>query len=196
MSHTQWKLQTYIDYTSLRQDKQIMENSNSTYSYGCAMVYFDMPEINDLHAKIESRDIYTEDVDKTYGLEDEPHITLLYGIHSDEINDDDVFNILDSFKDKLKSIRLTKVNKFDNPKYEVLKFDSDSEILHEINSKLCKDLPFTSDYPDYHPHLTIAYVKPKMAQKYIEKFEGIKFELAPNYFVYSKPSGEKIIHKL
>jgi hypothetical protein len=193
MSNT-WMLLSYENYKRIKES--LNENSGSTYSYGCAMVYFDMPEISDLHAKIEVPDIYTEDGDKSYGLEDEPHITLLYGIHSDEVKDDDVLSILEQFKDKLKFIKLTKVTKFDNPKYEVLKFDVDANILHDINAKLCEELPFTSDYPDYHPHLTIAYVKPKMAQKYIEKFEGMKFELAPTKFVYSKPDGEKIIRPI
>jgi 2'-5' RNA ligase len=192
MSNT-WMLLSYENYRILKQQR-LTENSSSTYSYGCAMLYFNMPEIADLHSKIEDRDIYTEEGEKSYGLEDEPHVTLLYGIHSDEVKDEDVINLLDKFKSEIKTIKLHNASKFENPKYEVLKLDAESDILHKINGELCNELPFTTDYPKYHPHLTIAYLKPKMGQKYIEMFEGMSFELEPSKFVYSKPDGSKIIH--
>jgi hypothetical protein len=34
-----------------------------------------------------------------------------------------------------------------------------------------KKFPFTSDYPDYHPHITLAFVKPGKGKKYELKFE-------------------------
>jgi len=186
-------LKTFESFKELR---KINEASGNTYSYGCAMIYFNMPEMDDLHAKIEERDIYMEDGDNSYGLENEPHVTLLYGIHSDEVSDDEVMKLLNSFKSTLNTIKLTKVSKFENSKFEVLKFDAEGDVLHEINSTLCKELPFTTDYPDYHPHMTIAYLKPKMAQKYIDILEGMNFELEPVKFVYSKPDGTKITESI
>ena len=53
---------------------------------------------------------------------------------------------------------LGKVSLFENTEYDVLKFEVESEDLQELN-KICKTLPYTSDYPDYHPHCTISYIK-------------------------------------
>ncbi len=171
----------------------VNENSKSTYDYGCAMVYFDFPTINELHSQIDEEDLYTEEGDKTYGLEDEPHATLLYGIHSDEIQDNEII-------DKLKETDIGKIilhnaSLFENDKYDVLKLDAFNGKLHELNDKL-KEFPFTSDYPDYHPHTTIAYIKKGKGKKYVDKFKGNHFEVFPSKYVYSKPDGSKLEEKI
>jgi hypothetical protein len=49
---------------------------------------------------------------------------------------------------------------FENELYDVLKFDVKREkSLFDCNKDLMK-FPHTTDYPDYHPHLTISYLKP------------------------------------
>lgn len=40
--------------------------------------------------------------------------------------------------------------------------------------------------------MTIAYLKPGVAKKYIEKFQGYEFEMTPTHAVYSKPNGDQI----
>lgn len=68
--------------------------------------------------------------------------------------------------------------------------------LHKLNKKFRK-YPFTSDYPDYHPHCTIAYVKAGTSDKYIKKLNDLEFIKAePEKIVYSKANGEKINYKL
>ena len=64
-------------------DFLISEASGNTYDYGCAMLYFDFPKMSEIHDQIDPSDIYEDDKDKTYGLEDEPHCTLLYGLHKE-----------------------------------------------------------------------------------------------------------------
>ena len=98
-----------------------------------------------------------------YGLEKEPHITLLYGLH----NGTD----LDALKKLLPplntiKINLTYIGKFKNEKYDVLKFDVDSKKCHTINSILCNNFEYTSDYDEYYPHMTIAYLKKGYADNY------------------------------
>lgn len=167
----------------------ICENSTSTYDYGCMMVYFDFPQLKELQDKIEQEDIYTEEGDKTYGLEDEPHTTILYGIHSNEVSDEEILNAV---KDSnIGTIILHNASIFENDKYDVLKFDAFNGELHKLNTKL-QEFPFTSDYPDYHPHATIGYLKKGTGKKYVELLKGVHYEVTPNKFVYSKPSGDKI----
>ena len=62
--------------------KQILnEKAGDVYEYGCAMLYFDFPEINKVHDAIDPKELYEEEDDRSYGIENEPHTTLLYGLH-------------------------------------------------------------------------------------------------------------------
>lgn len=165
-------------------------SEKQTYDYGCSMIYFDFPKMNEIHSMIEEEDIYTEDGDRSYGLETEPHATLLYGLHSDEIEDEDVLSASTrpGIPDELK---LHNASCFNNDKYDVLKFDVDNDHLHKINAELTK-FPHTTDYPDYHPHSTIAYLKKGKGEKYTEKLKDAWYSVNPSKIVYSKPSGDKI----
>lgn len=168
------------------------ENSTSTYSRGCAMLYFDFP-IEELHKQINEEDIYTEEGDNTYGLEDEPHITLLYGLDED-VTPDQIKEITDKivWGDK---IILRNASLFESDKYDVLKFDTryptkGGAFMHNCNRELSK-LPHKNDYPDYHPHSTIAYLKKGMGKKYVESLKGLEYEVKPNHVIYSAPDGTK-----
>ena len=39
------------------------EAKGDTYSYGCAMLYYDFPKMKSMHSKIEKEDIYSEEGD-------------------------------------------------------------------------------------------------------------------------------------
>jgi hypothetical protein len=165
-------------------------DSNQKYDYGCSMIYFDFPKMNEIHSVIDEDDIYTEDGDRSYGLETEPHATLLYGLHSNEVDDDHVINA--STKHGMPNeLKLHNASCFNNDKYDVLKFDIDNDHLHKINAELTK-LPHTTDYPDYHPHSTVAYLKKGMGNKYTEKLKDSWYTVNPSKIVYSKPDGSKI----
>jgi len=159
---------------------------NHKYEYGCAMLYFTFPEIKEIHDLIDSNDLYNE-VGEDYGLETEPHVTLLFGLHKgiptstvEKVLDDRTFYTCKGHNASI----------FENEKYDVLKFDIEGDGLHEINDELKKQ-PHTSDFPDYHPHMTIAYLKPGKGKKYIKMLKGMKYQLPPKYAVYSKPNGTK-----
>ena len=173
----------------------IKENSQSTYNYGCVMLYFDFPEIEKIHKLISPSDVYTEDGDKTFGLEDEPHTTLLYGLH-EEVMLEDVTEVLDKFT--FGDLKSYNPSLFENEKYDVLKYDvvypiKGGAFLHKANNEL-KKLPHTTSFPKYHPHLTIGYLKKGEGQKYVNMLNkaGLtEFRLTPQYGVYSKPNGSK-----
>lgn len=165
----------------------INEENKPKYDFGCAMLYFAFPEMKYIQGMIDPNDIYTEDEDGSFGLENEPHTTLLFGLHN-EVSVDDVKNVLD--KRTYGTCKVHNPSLFQNKQYDVLKFDVDGDSLHDTNGEL-RDFPHTNDYPDYHPHLTVAYLKRGMGQKYIRKMTGLKYQLLPQYAVYSQPSGEK-----
>ena len=167
------------------------EKKEQTYDYGCSMVYFDFPVMNQVQSLIEKDDLYSEE-EGSHGLESEPHTTLLYGIHSDEVDDDEIMEA--SVLEPIRSIKLQDPSLFENEKYDVLKFDAHGDGLHAANAKLRK-FPHTNEFKDYHPHATIAYLKSGKGAKYVKliKEHGLdSHEVKPSKIVYSKPDGSKV----
>ena len=158
-------------------------NEGKKYPYGCAMLQFDFPEMKLFHEKIDPKDLTDS------GFETEPHVTLLYGLHDDEIDDKKVIDVCQSVK--IGAMDLHNVSLFENEDFDVLKFDVRSNFLHKINEKLT-EFPHTTDFPEYHAHSTIAYLKPGKGKEYVEKFSNRSFEVYPTRFVYSKSDGKKI----
>jgi 2'-5' RNA ligase len=139
-------------------------NESFTYDYGCVMINFDIPNWKKILDEIDKNDIYNE---KGYGLEHESHITLLYG-YPKEVEVKDIKNIIGKIDNFY--IELTETSLFQNELYDVLKFDVNCEILHFLNSSLMQ-LPNTSTFPDYHPHMTISYLKKGKGIMYLKKYD-------------------------
>lgn len=166
--------------------------------YGCVMVFFKYNQKNwkGLQDLIDKEDLYEEEDDSSYGLENEPHATLLYGLHED-VKDDEI-------KDKVGKISsldfdLGNISSFNNEKFDVVKFDIESKDFNKYNKDLGK-LPHTNSYKDYHAHTTIAYVKSGKAEKYIpllKKFiKDNVLEFSTDKIVYSKVDGSKINYEI
>lgn len=171
----------------------LKEVNEGKYKFGCAMLYFDFPELKDFQKKISTDDIYNK---PGFGLEIEPHLTLLYGFHYKETNSEEVFKEI--LKTKLPQLLLHNVSSFNNKDFDVLKFDCKQQVgkgiyskerdpLFEINKDLISNFSYTSDFPDYHPHSTIAYLNSGTAKKYIEMFKEEFFTVNPYKIVYSEP---------
>jgi 2'-5' RNA ligase len=160
------------------------------HSSACAMLYLKC-SLEEIQSQIKEDDIYRgkEGDKRSYGLEDKPHVTLLYGLENDKVDPDKVMKICTSFE--YTDIRLHNISLFEGDDYDVLKFDADSEVLHQINAALSK-LPHHTDFPDYHPHATIAYLKAGTGKDYVKKFEDVEMEVEPSKIVYSMPDGDKI----
>ena len=165
----------------------LIVEEKQTHDYGCAMLYFDFPEINKIHDAINPSDVYIQEGDRTFGLEDEPHCTLLYGLH-EEVTTEDIEKVLDKYT--YYTCKVHNASLFENPEYDVLKFDVKGDNLNETNTDL-QQYPFTSNFPDYHPHMTIAYVKPGTGKRYVKMLKEVEFDLVPQYVVYSKPDGNR-----
>ena len=161
---------------------------NRKFQYGCAMIFFNFPEMFNIHNKINPDDLYTEPDDDSFGLDDEPHVTLLYGFH-DTVTTDDILEIVDKYT--FGNCDISNPSLFKKEKYDVLKYDVLGDSLHEANKELTK-LPHTTDYPDYHPHMTIGYIKKGRGQKYVDMLKKYKpFTISPVFAVYSKTDGNR-----
>lgn len=166
--------------------KLLLEKTGDTYEYGCVMLYLKFPS-EKLHKHIKEEDVYEEEADRSYGLEDEPHVTLLYGLH-EGVTLEQVKKILDSYS--FTTVNVHNASLFKKDEYDVLKFDVDAPVLNAANKALTK-LPHTNDYPDYHAHMTIGYIKPGKGDSYVKKFKKLEFKITPSYAVYSEAGGTK-----
>lgn len=168
------------------------KHHGSDYKYGCVMIYIDIPNWDEVISFIKSEDLYHPE-EPSKGLETDPHITVLYGLHS-SVGDDDVENVVEEIDSNKLDLKINGIGIFENKEFDVVKFNIESEYLHKVNS-MFKSLPHTSDYPDYRPHVTIAYVKPGTGQKY--KNESFQRDLPKvNKIVYSKPNDDRIEYQI
>ena len=166
-----------------------LEKDSKIYEYGCLMVYLKIPEWDRIISVIDNDDLYETDNDR-YGKETEPHCTILYGIHSD-VSDDKIFKMFSNLKKSDFDIEIDGIDCFYNKEYDVLKLNVKSNKLNELND-LTKSLPHTSAYPDYKPHITLAYLTKGKGSDYINPTFNINFDNTIEKIVYSKPNGEKI----
>jgi len=143
------------------------ERTSERTEYGCLMLFFDILNWNKITSVIDKNDIYDKE---GYGIETEPHLSILYGFHY-EVTADDVFKL---FKENMQlkpiDVHVTGISVFRNPEFDVVKFDINSKELTKLNG-IMRQLPNTTSFPIYHPHITIGYVKSGSGKKYIKLFE-------------------------
>lgn len=162
--------------------------------YGCLMLDFPIKNWKNITDIIKKEDVY--DV-PGYGIEDKPHTTALFGFIDEKTNPKDVEKATRKILEGKKKIeaKLKELSLFKNKDFDVLKFDIESDDLHDLNKALRKEFEYKNDHPDYHPHMTIAYLKPGTGEKYVKKLKKpIAFE--SGRFTYSYPPNEKHIFSI
>lgn len=169
-----------------------MENAKRPFS----SIQVNLPEslaneiINWGKENIKEDDIFRDPDAIGYGREDEIHVTILYGIHTE--TPDQAKKILNN---KPFVVRLGKIGIFTNEKFDVIKIKADSDKLHQLNSKLARNLVNTNRFTSYQPHVTIAYVKKGTGWKFSgdAAFNNRTFEAKEAIFS-SKSSKRTIIY--
>lgn len=164
--------------------------------YACIMLDYEQPEfIKEIQKKISKEELYLgetqEDIDTNqYGIEDECHITICFGLEND-VRFEDFKEYLFPLED-YKTI-LINISTFENEKYDVLKVDARCPKAKESNKLINDNFEVHTDFKDYHAHMTIAYLQKGKGKKYtkdiLDKIEGMK----PYEFNYSySKNGEDI----
>ena len=136
---------------------------------------------------IPERSIFSDPDNPSFGRENNMHITVLNGIETVSENlVSSLFKGRNSFEVKLGNMSLFNNNAFDVLKIEVCSLD-----LHDLNSILVRNLDVVQNYPDYIPHVTIAYLKKDKGRDYVgcQKFSERKFEV--NKLIFSSKNGNK-----
>jgi len=154
-------------------------------TYGCVMLYTNMRDWETIHTDgIDPEDVYIKPHDQSYGLETEPHMTILFGIHEDETDPEIVMNVI---KENMEDVTVTisEISIFENDEYDVVKYDIPvTEQIAEYRELFEKNFENTQTFTEYHPHMTIAYVKPGEGKKYISKLDE-PFEVTFTKGLYS-----------
>jgi 2'-5' RNA ligase len=137
---------------------------------------------------IADDDLYTDPDDDSFGREDDPHITVKYGIHSvDPKSVTKAINGSGTIK-----VKLGKLSVFDSADdYDVLKADVTSPQLRKLNKAIAGSTKVTDTHPEYKPHATIAYLKKGKAAQYAgdETLNGMEIEL--DAVVFSGKDGKE-----
>ena len=158
------------------------------YKFGCVLLQLEIPNWEKILSSINKEDVYKIH-DESYSLQKFPHITSLYGIHSD-VKDSDVIEIINKYKYKDFDIEATGISSFSNKDFDVIKFGVKlNETLQGFHDELSK-LPNSDEFPTYIPHITIAYLQPGTAQKYIDP--NYPLNLSIKAIRYSKTNGQKL----
>ena len=169
---------------------------------GCLMADFPAGATKEIQAWAAKRIPEADRVPTDYGsstedgLEKHTHVTVLYGFEASQ----DVQAVLDQFKGvtnldvELGAIKRFKANP-NRPESDCLVVEVSSKDLSKFNGKLRKKFSVVNNYPDYKPHVTLAYVRPG-SLPWLDgqvAFKGKTFRLTS--LVYSC-DGEKTKHQL
>ena len=137
----------------------------------------DVPQKDDILEfikKIPSECVY-EEVGENYGKEENPHVTVMYGLSP--IEETRVKELLNKVPKNIVA-ELGKISKFshaDTP-YDVLKIEVKSPHLNKIHEMIRKNFDNNYKWLQYNPHVTLAYVKKGTCNEYVgnKTFEGMK----------------------
>lgn len=156
--------------------------------YACIMLDYDMPDfIKEIQKAIPDDEIYFGENEeqkekKMFGLETEPHITIVFGLENNV-----KFSEIEPYLFPLKEHQtiLVNISTFENKMFDVLKVTAKCPKAAESNRLIMENFDVHTDFPDFNPHMTIAYMKKGKAAKYkkeiLDKIDTIK----PYGFNYS-----------
>jgi 2'-5' RNA ligase len=113
------------------------------------------------------QEIDQEDLNAEEGFGDDPHVTVLYGLSDDQR--EPALEILRGAGDLDATVK--GVDVFQNDDYDVVIFALESESLSALRDKL-DQLPNANEWPDYRPHMTVAYVQKGLGEKYKKSLQS------------------------
>jgi len=170
-----------------------VHGSKIGYSYSCLLARLPEPlasQVRSYGLSIPDERIYDDD-DGELGREDKPHITVKYGIHTKDL--EKVRKVLK--EQRPVKVQLGSTSVFYNDDYVVVKIAVDGDEIRRLNRLVSDSFECTDSFPEYRPHVTVAYVKkdetdPHWFNDYLaDAFDGR--EVVLDKLTFSVPSGQK-----
>ena len=160
------------------------------HKYGCIMVPIDPASEAGLRMKAMRDAIPDADLMEGNGTsrEEEPHVTVRYGIKDGGEGLPEYLTGLAPFTLKFgKTMAFAPSEQSDGAAPLVVQVDSPE--LHAVNAQLAQEATFKEATFDYHPHATLAYVAPERAQRYVDDdyLDGVEYPVRS--IVITMPDG-------
>lgn len=153
------------------EEKEEAKENSEEPRYGCIMMDANIKNWKEYHTSgIDEKDVYIKPYDKSYGLEETPHITIVYGIHEEEVDPQRMADLIE-YHMKPITLVIDEIGVFEGDEYDVVKYNIPITGQLRKYRDLFLQIPNTQSFPDYHPHMTIAYVKPGEGKKYATKLK-------------------------
>jgi 2'-5' RNA ligase len=122
------------------------------------------------------------------GKETYPHITVKYGIHSED--PEQAVKLLEN--EKPINFSLGQISLFDtNEDFDVVKIEVKSKDLENLNKKVSENIEVTDTHPGYIPHVTLAFVQKGFGDNFkgMKDFDGMSGTI--NKIIFSSSKKEK-----
>ena len=170
--------------------------SEVKYDYGCVMAY-PAPELSAQMIAF-GKNIITDDMlyldpnePDDYGRERDPHITIKFGL-TESYPPSKIGEYIQGTKPFF--VRITGMDIFSNPKFDVIKMNIEGEELTRLR-QIFDQVPNVDEHKIYHPHMTLAYVQPGMGKPFQNRSVG-KFARVPITRIVYSDRGKKSSYTL
>jgi hypothetical protein len=146
---------------------------------------------------IDKDDIYVDPEDPSYGIEDDPHVTILYGVDNESFGPIcDLCRKWPRVDIKFSGMSVFNGEETGKP-YDVIKLGVVGHGIYKLHGALRDGIPNDFKWPEYRPHLTVAYVKAGTGKKYLALKHPLEGEeLSFDKFQFTGTDKEKKIVKL
>lgn len=164
---------------------------NPTKFYATLMIEYEEPAfIDKLQQTIAPEDLYIDEANYYFGLESEYHVTLLSFLE----NDVDVRQLKTYLKDISEyETQLIDVSYFPGEVRDVLKCSVESEVIAETSQAIRSNFINAYPYPTMLYHLTVAFLMPGCAKKYLQnQIEPINIKPTNFLLSYYNEEGERM----
>ncbi len=154
-------------------------------SLGVVMMKTPLKDWDKIQSLIEPEDVHDPKW-KNLRRETWPHITILYGLHDDKV--DEVKKVLSELKKPI-SYKIVDISLFKAKFCDILKFGVVSDEIQALHKKL-KIYPNSYKFSGLSPHMTLAFVRKGEGKKYAGKLTT-PIELQGIEFVYQQGDKDK-----